>query len=322
MSAPQSSTETLRLTRVFAASREKVFRAWTEASELVKWFHPSTEYTTRVGALDLRAGGVYRIEMHHQNGKVSTVAGTYKEVFVPERLVFSWHWEDQPNPEETLVTVDFRSLGKSTEVTVTHEHFTTENERSMHAQGWEGCLEVFSQVYGPGGSGAESTHSISQQILAEIEQESQATRRVLERIPEDKLSWKPHPKSNSLGQLGLHIAVGLGAVSTAVVQDTLEAPNFVQTEATSKAEIMNAFEQSLIIAKRRLNEIDDARVMAKFSVVSHGKALMSVPRIAFIRSILLNHYYHHRGQMTVYLRLLDISVPSVYGPSADESPFM
>lgn len=322
MSAPQLSTETLRLTRVFAAPREKVFRAWTEASELTKWFHPSAEYTTRVRDLDLRVGGVYCIEMHHQNGKVSTVAGTYKDIAVPEKLVFSWHWEDKPNPEETLVTVDFRSLGNSTEVTVTHELFSSENERSMHAQGWEGCFTVFAEFYGAGESGTESARSISQQILAELDQESQTTRKLLERIPEDKLSWRPHPKSYSLGQLGLHIAAGPGAISTAVAQDVLEVPSFIQSEPKSTAEIMDVFAQSLSTAKERLGEIDDARAMANFSVVSNGKTLMALPRIAFMRSILLNHIYHHRGQLSVYLRLLDVPVPSIYGPSADENPFM
>jgi uncharacterized protein YndB with AHSA1/START domain/uncharacterized damage-inducible protein DinB len=322
MSAPQLSTATLRLTRVFAAPRERVFRAWTEASELTKWFHPSAEYTTRVRDLDFRVGGVYRIEMHHQSGKVSTAAGTYKEIAAPERLVFSWHWEEKPNPEETLVTVDFRSLGDSTEVTLTHTLFSSENERTMHAHGWEGCLTVFSQVYGAGAAERETSRSIASQIITEMDQESQSTRKLLERIPEDKLSWRPHPKSYSLGQLGLHIAAGPGALSTAVAQDVFELPSFIQSEPKSTAEILDVFAQSLATAKERVGEIDDARAMAIFSVVSNGKTLMALPRVAFMRSILMNHIYHHRGQLSVYLRLLDVPVPSIYGPSADENPFL
>jgi uncharacterized damage-inducible protein DinB len=192
----------------------------------------------------------------------------------------------------------------------------------MHAQGWEGCFAVFTQVYGDGGLGKETTMSITQQLLAELDQESKTTRKLLERIPEDKLSWRPHPKSYSLGQLGLHIAAGPGALSTAVAQDTFEIPSFDQSEAKSRAEILEVFEKSLATANERLGEIDDARALANFSLASHGKTMMALPRIAFIRSILLNHTYHHRGQLSVYLRLLDIPVPSIYGPSADENPFV
>lgn len=322
MSAPQLSTATLRLTRVFAAPREKVFRAWTEAGELTKWFHPSAEYTTRVRDLDLRAGGIYRIEMLHQGGKISTVAGTYKEIKAPEKLVFSWRWEEKPDVEETLVTVEFRSLGKSTEVVLTHERFTSENDRAMHAQGWEGCLTVLSKVYGASEAGTETARSIAQGILAELEREAPTTYKLLERIPGDKLSWRPHSRSHSLGQLGLHIATVPGAVTTAVTQDELELPSFIQAEPNNKGEILDAFAQSLTTAKERLGEIDDTRAMADFSVVSKGKQMMTLPRIAFMRAIMLNHVYHHRGQLSVYLRLLDVPVPSIYGPSADETPFV
>jgi len=322
MSAPQLSTATLQLTRTFAAPQETVFRAWTEASELTKWFHPSAEYTTRVHALDFRVGGTYRIEMRHKGGNVSTVTGTYKQIAAPNKVAFSWRWEEKPEMEETLVTIDFHSLGNLTQVTVTHEQFATENDRTMHAHGWEGCMTVLAQSYETGQSGAKAAASIAQQILAELEQESQTTRKVLERIPEDKLSWRPHPKSYSLGQLGLHIAAGPGALSTAVSQDVLDLPSFAQAEPKSNAEIMVVFEQSLVTAKERLEGMDDARAMANFSVVSHGKPVLTLPRIAFMRSILLNHTYHHRGQLSVYLRLLDVPVPSIYGPSADENPFM
>lgn len=158
-------------------------------------------------------------------------------------------------------------------------------------------------------------------IVAELDQEGQTTRRVLERVPEDKLTWKPHTKSMSLGQLALHLATAPGAVATIASQDRVEAPSFDQPEAKTRAEILDAFSQSLTTAKDLLNQIDDARATATWTLTRNGKVLMAVPRLAMLRAILLNHSYHHRGQLSVYLRLLNVPVPSIYGPSADENPF-
>lgn len=158
-------------------------------------------------------------------------------------------------------------------------------------------------------------------ILTEIDQEAQTTKRVLDRIPEDKLAWKPHPKAFSLGQLALHIASVPGSVAALAVPDSMEAPNFRQPEAKTRQEVLDTFSKSLESAKDTLSKMDDARLMSTWSLTKNGKVLMSIPRIGFIRSILMNHNYHHRGQLSVYLRMLDVAVPSIYGPSADENPF-
>jgi uncharacterized damage-inducible protein DinB len=163
--------------------------------------------------------------------------------------------------------------------------------------------------------------AIVDSILMEMDQEAQTTKRVLERIPEDKLTWKPHPKAFSLGQLALHIANAPGNVATAAAADSFEAPSFAQTEAKSRQEILDAFSKGFETAKGTLKKMDDAKLMAMWSLTKNGKVLMSVPRIGFIRSIMMNHIYHHRGQLSVYLRILDVPVPSIYGPSADENPF-
>jgi uncharacterized damage-inducible protein DinB len=156
----------------------------------------------------------------------------------------------------------------------------------------------------------------------EIEQEAQTTKRVLDRIPEHKRSWKPHPKALSLGQLALHIAVAPGNLSIAIAQDSFEVPNFAQAEAKSRQEILDTFSKSHETVKGTLKKMDDAKLMAMWSLTKNGKVLMAVPRVGFIRSILMNHMYHHRGQLSVYLRILDVPVPSIYGPSADENPFV
>ena len=159
-------------------------------------------------------------------------------------------------------------------------------------------------------------------LLAELEQEAQTTRRVLERIPQAHLSWRPHPKSMSLGQLALHVATVPGNVAEIAAVDTIpEPPSFVQPEAATAAELVPALTESVAKAKRALGGFDDARMGAMWRLQSGGRDLMAMPRVAFVRAIMLNHWYHHRGQLLVYLRMLDQSVPSVYGPTADENPF-
>lgn len=158
-------------------------------------------------------------------------------------------------------------------------------------------------------------------FLAELEQEAQTTRRVLERVPGDKLSWKPHPKSMSLGQLALHVATTPGGAAQILANDTFELPNFDQPAAQSAAELIPALEESVRTAKKVLGSFDDPKAMATWRLVNDGKELMAAPRVALLRSFLLSHWYHHRGQLSVYLRLLNVPVPSIYGPSADENPF-
>lgn len=163
---------------------------------------------------------------------------------------------------------------------------------------------------------------VADSLLMELEQEAKTTRRVLERVPDDKLSWKPHAKSMSLGQLALHIATVPGFVAQMATQDVFEAPSsFEQRPAASAAELLPALEKSLADAKAVLNGLDDARLMQTWRLTKNGKELMAVPRIGVLRTIMLNHWYHHRGQLSVYLRLLNVPVPSIYGPSADENPF-
>jgi uncharacterized damage-inducible protein DinB len=121
--------------------------------------------------------------------------------------------------------------------------------------------------------------------------------------------------------LALHIASLPAGVSAAAAQDTFEAPGFSQAQPKNRQEILDTFSKSLASAKDTLNTMDDARLMSMWSLTRNGKVIMAVPRVAFLRSILMNHNYHHRGQLSVYLRLLDVPVPSIYGPSADENPF-
>lgn len=158
-------------------------------------------------------------------------------------------------------------------------------------------------------------------LINELVQEAATTRRVLERVPEDKLSWRPHERSMSLGQLALHIAQTPGGVA-AILEQTSFSPNFQdRAQPASRAEILGALDAAIEQAKTRLQSWSDADLMTNWSLLVGGKTVMTVPRAGVVRTIMLNHWYHHRGQLTVYLRLLGVPLPSVYGPTADENPF-
>ncbi len=160
-------------------------------------------------------------------------------------------------------------------------------------------------------------------FLQELEQEAATTRRVLERVPSDKLDWQPHAKSMTLGQLANHIAKTPGWIAELATGESwdLSAGGTGPGTAASTEEILAAFEADIALAKKTLSQWDDATATTSWSITKDGKPLMTLPRIGVIRVIGLNHWYHHRGQLSVYLRLLDVPVPSIYGPSADDNPF-
>ncbi len=159
-------------------------------------------------------------------------------------------------------------------------------------------------------------------ILAELDQEAKPTRRLLERIPEGKFGWKPHEKSMTLGDLALHVATIPGFFGKVATQDSFDAANFKRrTPPKSTAELVAVFDEGMAEARKHLSTLGDKELMAPWTFFNGGKVLVTLPRVGLIRSILCNHYYHHRGQLSVYARLRDIPVPSIYGPSADENPF-
>lgn len=165
--------------------------------------------------------------------------------------------------------------------------------------------------------------AIADAFLAELEMEAATTRRVLERVPGEHLPWRPHDKSSSLGQLALHVASLPELLTGFVAGDRLDvtAVDTRQAAPGSHGEILAAFEGSLSAARGYLAALSDVRAGEVWTLCAGSTELMAAPRAAVIRTFLFNHLYHHRGQLLVYLRLLNVPVPSVYGPTADENPF-
>ena len=164
--------------------------------------------------------------------------------------------------------------------------------------------------------------SIAAQLLAEFEQEAQTTRKFLERLPADKLEWRPHPKSMTAGQLALHIAIVPGQVMQMAQGDEFSISNFNRQnpQPATVQEILQKLDDGIATVKKILPTITDQSMQLPWKLKDGDKELLVMPRAIFLRNILLNHWYHHRGQFGVYLRLVGAEVPSSYGPSGDEEP--
>jgi uncharacterized damage-inducible protein DinB len=167
----------------------------------------------------------------------------------------------------------------------------------------------------------QATSAIADSLLVEFEIQARVTLKFLERLPEDKLTWKPHPKSMTAGQLALHLATTPGTVVQLVKANAVQArATFEFPQPASRDEILKAFEENIAAVRSQLPEFDDAAMNENWRLMNGEKELFSVPRHLFLRDVMLSHWYQHRGQFSVYLRLLDIPVPASWGPSADEPP--
>jgi uncharacterized damage-inducible protein DinB len=162
---------------------------------------------------------------------------------------------------------------------------------------------------------------ISDALLPEFDVEMANTRKTLERVPEDKLDWRPHLKSMTLGRLAGHVAELPGWATATVRTDklNLDTAGLKPLVASSRNQVMEEFDKRVVEARAALAETSDERFMQPWSLEYGGKTLFTLPRVAVVRSMMLNHIIHHRAQLGVYLRLNDVPVPSIYGPSADEA---
>ena len=169
--------------------------------------------------------------------------------------------------------------------------------------------------------------ALSEALLPEFDQEMANTRQTLERVPEDKLGWKPHEKSGTMGWLATHLANIPGWVTFTLDNDSLDLapPGGASVgplpPANSRNELLEMFDKNVAAARVALAGAGDAQLAKSWSLLKGGKTVLSMPRIAVLRSFVMNHSIHHRAQLGVYLRLNNVPVPAIYGPSADEGSF-
>jgi len=161
--------------------------------------------------------------------------------------------------------------------------------------------------------------SIAQSLLPEFDHEMANTRKTLERIPEDKLDYKPDPKSMTLGKLASHIAEMAGWLPALAQGPSLDIPEgFKPFLATSRKELLDTFDKNVAASRSALAAMGDQAFMQDWSLSFAGNTMFTMPRIAVYRSMTMNHIIHHRAQLTVYYRVNGVPVPALYGPSADE----
>jgi uncharacterized damage-inducible protein DinB len=166
--------------------------------------------------------------------------------------------------------------------------------------------------------------TIGQSMLPEFDQEMQNTRKVLERVPDNKWNWKPHDKSGTVGWLASHIATMLTWTAVTINTEELDyapvgGPAYQPPKIENRKELLAEFEKNAAEARAALASVSDAEMMKGWKLLAGGKEIFTMPRIAAIRGMILNHHIHHRAQLTVYFRLLGVPVPGLYGPSADEA---
>jgi uncharacterized damage-inducible protein DinB len=164
--------------------------------------------------------------------------------------------------------------------------------------------------------------SLNQSLLSELDQEMASTRKALERVPTEKFGWKPHEKSGTMGWLANHIATIPQWATTTLQTETFNADGVAPPpQAANTADLLALFDNCVAEFKQTLGNASDDSLKQIWSMIYGGQKIMEMPRIAVLRGMILNHLIHPRGQLTVYLRLNDIPVPELYGPSADEGSF-
>jgi uncharacterized damage-inducible protein DinB len=165
----------------------------------------------------------------------------------------------------------------------------------------------------------EESMPLNQALLPEFDHEMANTRKSLERIPDNKFDWKPHQKSSTLGALAGHLATINGWAEAIISQDSFDVATSPPTpQFKNRQEVLDAFDKSTASARKAISAASDEQFMKSWSLLNKGQTVFALPRIGVIRSFILSHTIHHRAQLGVYLRLNDIAVPSIYGPSADE----
>jgi uncharacterized damage-inducible protein DinB len=165
--------------------------------------------------------------------------------------------------------------------------------------------------------------AIRDAFLPEFEHEMSTTRKTLERVPEDKLSWKPHNTSMEMGRLAGHIAEMAGFAAATFQGDSFDfqpagAPPMKPTVMTSRQQILGTFDKNVADARAAISKASDEDLQKVWTLLNGGKTFFAMPRIQVLRGMILNHVIHHRGQLSVYLRMNQVPIPSIYGPSGDE----
>ena len=166
--------------------------------------------------------------------------------------------------------------------------------------------------------------TIAEEFLGEFDPEMQNTRKMLERFPDGSVDYRPHAKSMTMGQLAGHVVEMVDWGAQTAILDTIDiqppgTPPMEPAVAKSRAEALVRFDRGVVSAREAIRRVSDERMVQDWTLLQQGQPLFTMPRIAVLKRMILSHIIHHRAQLGVYLRMNDVPVPGMYGPSADES---
>jgi uncharacterized protein YndB with AHSA1/START domain/uncharacterized damage-inducible protein DinB len=307
-----------------------VYQAFIDPDALVAWLPPHG-MNARAEHYEPRPGGTYRIVLSYQSAHHSTlgktsddsdvVRGRFIELVPNERIVqlVEFESEDPAFAGEMKMTWTLTAVPTGTEVSIRCENVPEGIRPEDHEAGFRSTLENLTAFT----EGERMT--MTEWLLAELDSEAARTRRVLAEVPEGKREWKPHDRSMAFGYLTDLVANILSWVGLAITLDELDVapksgPSYRPTPVQTSAEAMAALDKAVAQAREALQNTDDAHLATSWRLLAGGRVVMEQRRHEVIRDTFL-HSSHHRGQMTVYLRMLEARVPSVYGPSADDQQF-
>lgn len=293
-----SVLQALSVRRVYSHHRDLVFKAWTEPVRLEKWFSPSPRNRIKV-KLDLRVGGSYRIAMIPPEGDGWVVGGVYREVFSPERLVFTWKWEDSEEPA-SLVTVDFTEVSEGTEVKVTHAELESQESIENHREGWEGTLLRLSaymdDIMEWLATNPPDLLTAAMQIQIAKNHAAMAFNRLnrcLSFVPEDRRYWSPSETSKSPQRIAAHVS--FSSLRFAAI---LRGDPMAYRTARETANEIYAIETSLADWDETLSHLAESTKVAldSFDQLDPGRLVLD-PKVAFVLTLIGRHTDGHASQI-------------------------
>lgn len=293
-----SVIQALSVRRTYSHPRELVFKAWTEPVRLEKWFSPNPRNRIKV-KVDLRVGGTYRIAMIPPDGDGWVVGGVYREIIVPERLSFTWKWEDSEEPT-SLVAVDFLDVGNGTEVVVVHSQIETQESYDSHETGWQGILSRLEDyMFDPMEWRAANPPDIMT-AAAQIQMAKQLAKMGLDRlqrslsfVPEDRREWSPSETSKSPLRIAAHVSFSNQRFAAVLrgdpmpyrtAMETAQEIYSVETSLTGWEAVMDHLAQSSEEALRAFDQLDPARLVVD-------------PKVAFVLTLIGRHADGHGSQI-------------------------
>lgn len=304
-------SKSITIQTIVNASIDKVWKFWTEPSHITQWNFASDDWECPNAENDLRVGGKFKARMSAKDESSEfDFEGVYTSVVHNKLIEYSLG-------DERKVKVEFSTVTNGTKVIETFD-MEEENSEELQRNGWQAILNNFKKHVEGNSSG---NNTICQEFLKELKSEVSATRKCIERIPlQDLFEWKPHEKSMKMGYLTVLLAEMPRWIANMINVGVIDFETWRSPEVNTSEELVEIFDKNIIEAENALKNMSDSQLEETFTLKKGDHVFFTSSKRENLMST-FNHWVHHRGQLTVYMRLNNIPVPSIYGPSADDPSF-